>query len=210
MIRNLKVLGLAVVAVLALTALAASSASAANFVSTDGAAHVTIEGAQEGTHTFETDPGTVHCKKATFSGTTTKSTTPEVTVTPAYSECTLTSIFGNIAVTVSMNECDYLFTAGGEVHIVCPAGKTISVSGPGCSITVPGPQTVSKNTFTNLGAGTTMDVQVHTEVTGIEYSYSGFTCGSGSGTKNGKYVGKTTITGVNTNLGHEGITWEAT
>jgi len=202
MIRNLKALGVAVMAVLALGAVAAGSASA-EFHSE--VAHTTFSGAQEGTHTFTTDPGTVHCKKATFSGTSEKATTNDVTVTFKYEECTLTSIFGNIAVTVSPNECVYTFTTDGIVHVNCPAGKNIVVSGPGCTINVNAGQTLTGNTYTNIGTGTTREVLVHTAAHSIAYSYSGFTCGSGSGTANGTYNGTTKITGTDTNGNHVGI-----
>src|SRR4051794_17703431 len=112
MIRNFKVMGLAMVAALALTAVAASAASAATTFHAEKAP-VTVSGSQVTTHVFTTDPGTVTCTTATFSGTQSTTTTSTQTITPNYSGCTLKTIFGNIAVSVDFatSGCDYLFNA---------------------------------------------------------------------------------------------------
>jgi len=199
--RTFKTVCTTMVAALALSA-GASSASA-EFHSE--VAHTIFSGSQEGTGTFTVDPGTIHCKKATVSGTATTATTNSVTVTPRLEECTLTSIFGNIAVTVNMNECDAIITTNGEGHSICPVGKSVTVSGPGCTITVPGGQTLLGGTFTNIGSGSTREIRGHGNVTGIKYSYSGFTCGSGSGTENGTSTGTGVITATNTEGAHVGI-----
>jgi hypothetical protein len=192
MTRNLKVMGLAVVAALALTAVVASAASAAEFHSST--TNTKITGAQTTTHQFVTDPGTVTCKKATFSGEQAAKTAASITITPSYTECTLATIFGNIAVTVNFNGCDYTFDATGLVHIECPAGKNVVVSGPGCTVTVPA-QTVNKVSYSNTGVAGARDIDVNAEASKIKYSYTGFTCGSGSGTENGTYTGLTTVQG---------------
>jgi len=199
-----KMKGCAALTVLAGICMAASVSPASAEFHSEGF-HTIYTGSQVGTHALSFDPGTVDCKVGTLSGTSTTTTTREITFTEVWKECTLTSIFGNIAVTVNMNECDLLTTTINEVHILCPAGKSISISGPGCSITIPGGQTVLGITFTNLGSGSTREILKHTNVTGTAYSYTGFTCGSGSGTKNGTVNGTTLITGVDTAGAHLGI-----
>ena len=197
MIRNLKVLGLAVAAVLAVSVVGVSAASAAEFHSETAKTKVT--GAQTTTHKFKTDPGEVTCKVATFAGEQTTATASTITITPTYKECTLFSaIFGNIAVSVDFatGECDYVFNASGHTEIKCnKAGGNVTVSGPGCTVTIP-PQTLATgNTFSTTGAGTSRDIDVVTNASGIKYSYSGFTCGSGTNTTNGTYTGNTTVQG---------------
>jgi len=193
MIRNLKALGLAMAAMFALSAVGVSAASAAEFHSE--ATHTTLHAEQTNTHVFTTDVGTVTCETATFHGTTASKTTPEITITPTYTGCDLHSIFGEIAVTVNFNGCDYNFTEEAQpVHIVCPESKTISVSGPGCKVTVPG-QTVGTVSYTNTGSGSSRTTDVNATVSGIKYSYSGFLCGSGSNTTNGTYNGTAEVSG---------------
>jgi hypothetical protein len=213
MICNAKVLSLAVGAALALTGLVASAASAASFHAEKSPS--TITGSQTATHTLTTDYGLVACTTATFYGETSGLTTTQQTITPTYSSCTLATIFGSIAVTVNLNGCDYLFTANGEAHINCPAGANVVLSSPGCTLTFP-PQTIENAVqYTSAGAGTTRDLIAHMTVkngagnNGLDYSYSGFGCGSGSGTTNGTYIGNTTLTGSTGGVGHVGIWWTA-
>jgi hypothetical protein len=202
MIRNFKVLGLAMVAALALTAFGASAASAAEFHSS--VAPVKVTGSQSTTHVFTTDPGTVTCTTATFAGEQSTKTAASITITPTYSNCTLKTIFGNIAVTVDFKTagCDYHFNASGHTEIKCTTGnKSVVVSGPGCTVTVPA-QTLSKAVSYSNNAGKT-DIIVDASATGISYSYTGFTCGSGSGTTNGTYDGNTTMVGTGANIWYE-------
>jgi hypothetical protein len=221
MIHNAKVLSLAVVVAFALTAVVASAASAASFHAEKSP--VTITGSRAAAHPIKTDPGTIDCNTVTFHGERTAITTTQQTMTATYSNCTLATIFGNIAVTVNFNGCHYLFTANREVHTNCPAGANVVISGPGCTVTIP-PQTIEHGVeYTNQGAGTTRDNTVHWTIhnnggnrtdgtpglnNGLDYSYSGFTCGSGSGTTNGTITGPITWTGSNTE-GHIGIWWTA-
>jgi hypothetical protein len=141
MIRNLKVLGLALVAAFALTALTASIASAQGKLTSDGL--VTLTGSETGSpnptnpgtpeefyHNGLTGPfGAVTCNGSTYTGhavlthaeTTAgkkhaliASGSTTATITPHYA----TKCFAHIPVlgtrpaTVTMNGCDYVFTIG--------------------------------------------------------------------------------------------------
>ncbi len=205
MIRNLKALGLAVLAVCALGAVSASSASA---FFTSSVEHVSVSGSQTTNHVFTTSVGTVTCKKATFAGTsigTAKEgqfTTESQTVTPTYGECTA---FG-FGATVTTTGCTYKFTRTGTdgtgtpigpVHVECEAGKKIKIVAAGfCTMEV-GPQTPEghvsfKTTFPPGNGLTVEDVDVKSTVTGIKYEGN---CGSGT---NGTYSGEATVRGFNT------------
>jgi hypothetical protein len=202
MIRNLKSLGVIVAAVFAMSAIGASAASAAEFHAGSSSGFITgtqISGA--GGHVFTTSAGTVTCSVAHFEGTFTSSTATSQTITPKYEKCTA---FGFINVPIHINGCDYNFTAatGGQVHIICAAGKAIEITTPGCTTTV-GTQTVEKNEFTNSTDTTTgkMHVILHTTVSGIVYNE----CGTVR--NNGTYKGTTTITATDTAKVPTDITW---
>src|SRR5215204_1807300 len=137
MIRNLKVLGLALVAMLAL---GATSASAAEFHGE--VENVTLTGAQTTTNTFTTHSGTIHCTVAKFAGTQKAKTTTTVTVTPTYEGCRSTG-FIEANVTVDNNSCTYIISSTGSVTLT-PSTCSLVVTAPFCTITVKGEQTLSK------------------------------------------------------------------
>jgi hypothetical protein len=208
MFRSLKAIGLVIAAVAAFSAVAASAASAAEFHSE--ATTTAISGEQTTTHVFKTDPGEVTCTKATFSGTQSTKTSPSQTITPKYEGCHIIVAGFTISMTVDFatNECDYEFTATGEVHIKCNKNQEtgVIVSGSGCKVTVPA-QTVNSVEYVNTNAGSSRDIDVVAKGAGIRYSYSGFTCGSGTNTTNGTYTGTTTVKGSSGGK-QVGIWWE--
>jgi hypothetical protein len=141
MIRNLKVLGLALAAVFAMSAVAASAASAApaKFTAGVGAGETaTIKGGQIGTDTFHIGIRTYTCATATVEGKalTVGPESTEVTLTPTYGTCHAV-IFGiTRTATVTTNGCAYRFNAtkntGGypfsaDLHIECPPEKQIEI-----------------------------------------------------------------------------------
>jgi hypothetical protein len=203
MIRNFKLLGLAISAMLLLGALGAASASAALFHSTLDHTTFTGTGSNE---KFTVDAGVTECKKSAYAGTTTEKTVSTLSVTAEYKECT--STFG-VAVTVDMNGCEYTFhtvTNGvttNTVDIHCPEGKNIEVTAPGCVVTVH-PHTGYKTvTFTNSSPTTDVTANVHiTNTITYEEHNKGFfpTCKQNTVTKsNGSFTGTATIEGFNTN-----------
>lgn len=224
MIKNLKVLGLALVALVALSAAMASAASADNFTATE--APVTVTGEQDGgavLDKFTVDGGTVECKKTTYVGTSAVVTFSTLTVTPTYHECT----FIGLAATVNMNGCDYLLhinTAAGNttgtVDIVCEAGKEITVTAPSvgtakCIVHIPPKVGLGTITYSKVGAGTTEEVTGVINIAGIGYSQTAGEglgkCASALNTTNGTYVGKAIFTGENdsaTFVKHIGLTLE--
>jgi hypothetical protein len=145
--RNLKALGLALVATLALAAIAATGSSAeegkeASFWAAEGA--VKIDATGEGTQEFVTSIGTLQCHEegedpavhgtAKYVGETTELTGESI----EYTNCTVPGPFGtNFPITVDMNGCDLLFAAGtqtsattaeGSVHIQCNGEAEITIT----------------------------------------------------------------------------------
>ena len=201
--RTFKVLGLALVAVLALSAVIASAASAAeNFVAEE-AATVSVSSNETQVFTYTAGGAQVKCTGTQVSAAVTTSS-PEVTATPSYSGCTGP---GGITAHVQFNGgCDFLFTINGQVH-VCPGGGTVTIVVTGLCTYHFSAQTVSVVTYDNIGSGTTKEVKLTPEVTGITATNTnpGFLCGPESSTT-GTYSGSVTLTAVNSEGKHVGIT----
>lgn len=196
MMRDLKALGLALMAVLALGAFAAGSASAAGERFHSESETTILTGTDEADHVFSASGFSVTCTDATFRGTSKgeggTTTTKTLSVHPTYTGCT--SSLG--AAPVDTNGCNYVFgsepNAGGHlpIQISCTSTNTIKVTAPGCTLSF-GNQTVANGaTVTNTGAGTTRDVTVTATATAT-FSKSGFGCfviGGNTGTYNGPTV----------------------
>jgi len=198
MMRNLKALGLALVAVVALSAVAASAASAA-FVT--GSESTTLTASAITTQAFVNSEGlAVECTGV--SGSTTVGETQEsISAVPSYSGCSIAVPgFGSFNAKVSNGGCEYLFTSSGTVHVVCPSGGHLEVKGefvpPFFSKCLDiGAQTPTTSTvhYANVGSGTTKDVEIESTVAGVTYTETGI---CGEATKNdANYTGKVTITG---------------
>jgi len=139
MIRNLKALGLALVAVFAMSAIAASAASALEFTATNGNYPVKFSGTQPAAepHAFTADGFTTECKVAEFNGTQ-KAKSSTSSATPTYKECEVAGSGGFLSATVTMNGCEYVFDVSGganaTVDLVCPAGKDVTIDAGSCVI----------------------------------------------------------------------------
>lgn len=152
MTRNLKVLGLALVAAFAMSAVVASAASAQiGKITSDGP--VTLKGTETGgvgANSFTAFGATVECPGSTYTGhkvittphTLIPSGSTEATITPKYVNC----VTGGNPATIDMNGCDYVFrdattvsagTWGVTVDIVCPVGQVIKITGGACTVEVP-------------------------------------------------------------------------
>jgi hypothetical protein len=200
MTRNLKVLGLALVAALALTAVLASAASA-QF--TSSSEHTILSGSQkENTNDVFTAGegfGGITCVNATFTGTGTGTSAETQEITPHYENCK--DSFGR-TVDVAPNEFLYTFTSGANKGKVDVSGEmTLRVTSGGsvvCTVVIKG-QTDSGISFTNLGG--TKGVETTSHSTNVVSTTSGgfFNCGISNGEhRNGTYDGTEIITGANT------------
>ena len=152
MARNVKALGLALVAVLALSAVGASAASAQEgqgLLTSEKATPVTLtakEAGGVGANAFTAFGSKVECPGSTYTGHK-YNVTPHafilsgasrITLTPDYTQenCVAAGIW---RMTVEMNGCDYVLHIGNTIppgnedtysvttDIVCPAGKSIAV-----------------------------------------------------------------------------------
>lgn len=181
-------------ALLIVSALGATEAGAAEFHST-AAASTKISAVQTSLNVFTSTAGEFTCENITFTGTQSTPTTASYELTPQFSGCHMIIFGSTISLSIAHNECKFKLYSSGLFDIVCPAGKAITYSGAGCTITI-GPQTgVKQISYTNNAS----DIAATFSLSGIKYSHAGFTCGTGSGT-NGTYKGGITIVGTNTSL----------
>lgn len=152
MTRKLKTLGLALVAVFAMSAMTASVASATDFVTVSGGGTAWATGVSHDNVFKITSPKiNVTCTTASFTATLTNGSSSIAALasyvgkvpseTPHGTKCN-----GTVESTIDMNDCEYKLagnTSGSDggtddkVWIVCPVGKKIIITGPGCEITIP-------------------------------------------------------------------------
>lgn len=174
MTRNLKTLGLALLAIAATSALASAAAHAA-----PGELHSEVAAGKTSAILTGDNTGfgehqgnfklSFKCKKATFEGTVQKATT-DATITPQYTDtCTL----GGLAAEVRMNGCKYTFTGvanfTANVDIVgCTTGKTIEITDALCTIKIPEQKNLQHVVFTNT-AGPPKDIHASMTLSGITY-----------------------------------------
>ncbi len=143
MARNLKALGLALMAVFALSAVAASAASAQQGVLTsDGPVTLDMTETGAGQNATTMFGEKIECQGTIYTGHQ-YNVTPHIpiavpttlfTVTPHYNNANCTSFPGPRKATITMNGCDFVFHIGNTVgadryaltaDIVCPAGQKI-------------------------------------------------------------------------------------
>jgi hypothetical protein len=213
MIRNLKALGLALVAMGVLGILAASAAQAAPTFSAEASEwHPT--GKPLGTHTYTLPFGAeLTCEEVHFDPTKTyTSAVASVRATPTYNKCHATIFEVTYPVTVTHNSCEYEFQATkktaattyeGTAKVICEkAGvKGIEIHifqkddlkhelAPRCTITVK-PQTISGILTHNEATDVTLTANT-SKVTNTRTSGSLLQCGAENQTA--EYHGDTTVT----------------
>jgi hypothetical protein len=200
---NHKALGLTLTAVLAICAFLASAAAAAEFH--DEKAGAALVGEGEGEAIFGTETGEMKCKKLTSSGTYGESTTVSAfELAPTLSECT--TALGNA--TVHMNKCTYKPAANQTFHIICPVGKLIEITAPGCTVTWP-PQTIAASiTYTNIGAGKGRKLKVQVSTNLGVYEEHGFACKNPTKLKSNGKINFSTTVKAESEGGEVGLWWE--
>jgi hypothetical protein len=216
MTRNLKALGIALIAVFAMSVVAASAAQAKfdTLTTFPTKENVFLTSKALATQEFIIQGGKakVKCTEVELETSEGKSTNTDkstsITAYPKYNKtepsCEV-SPFGNG--TVHMNGCYYTFTSetdasgDAEVHIICPPEKVIEIKGPAsCTIKV-GTQTVRGVHYTNETTSpgtneTEMHIKLEPTVTGISWTSTAACALVGikaSGT-DGTYTGNVTVT----------------
>jgi hypothetical protein len=199
MSRNLKILGLCLVAVFAVNAMAVSAAQAGQF--TAGAYPATITGQNVGgAHQFTTLLGVMECG-VKFHGVLAEGS-QDLTLSPEYG--TTCELEGK-QVHVKANGCDFRFHAGettvmdqvkGSVDVRCPTGAEIDfevTSMVTCHITIPEQLGLGHVTYTDRTMAADVDADMH--LTGLLYKLD-FGCPF-VGTFGATYTGTTTLASDN-------------
>ena len=180
MIRNLKVLGLALVAVLAMSAMVSSAASAAEKFTASAGKGTKISAEDTSNIKFTVTGNTVTCTKAVFTGTAPGESFTEVSVNAEYSGCTA---FGLNATVTGFGQhgekepCTFNLEAKGVADLNCPAGQDVTVDAGPCTVHVPAQPNLGTLTYTNNGN----HVDIGLNVTNINGNHTdGFLCPLGS------------------------------
>jgi len=209
MIRNLKALGLVVVAALAMSAMVASAAQAEaittqKLTAQDGTYPEAFHGENPiAKETFITEAGAVECD-STFSGSLSEASTT-VSVKASYTNC---RAFGGLfAATVNMTGCEYKFhlTTKLSAHkyqahadLTCtPTTDHVDIVAGPCEIHID-EQLNMTTVDIEVMTGAKNDITVDPNVEGINYTVvkDGFGCPfSGTGAKTGaKYIAHEPVT----------------
>ena len=219
MSMKLKALSLGLIAMIAMSAFVAINATAktgGHFVSDE--AHTLIVGNETlGTEhrlefTTEGIEGGIVCDEASYSGTAAEKTVTSLSITPKYGKCHTTPESPGTTV-VDVNGCTFTFTvASGEpvntentVDLLCPAGNTIEITHPNCTITV-GPQNnLESVTYTTTEEGGKHTITLDANVSFVTQYHAGICIFLGTSHK-GALKGSATVKGTNTAGGLIGIT----
>ena len=189
MARNLKLVGLAIMASAVFSAAAAPTASGtihfpASFGTTIDA---TLLAEQTQEHKFTMTGQTVTCKLAAFDGVAPSGAFASFAVAATYAECkseplgvnATVSGFGNIG---QLNKCWFVFEAEGGAELVCSGTGEVTVTALTCQVHIPA-QTFAKGLsysqgFMFLGGGVVVeDIGVSFNVEKIKGNHTdGFLC----------------------------------
>ena len=233
--RNLKTLGLALVAVFAMSAMVASAAQAEAGQFTWTNTTSTLDATGENAHKFTVAAGTIECNETSGSAAEITSGMPIEGTTSAPEVTTEAITFQDsrgggadkcweptlgVGVEVAMNGCDFQFTAGttitstettGNAHIVCPGTNKIEVKvGSVCTIDVKAQSPAGHIIYKTIGSGATTEVTAEATVSGIHYVQTGGFCpGNGFRSEttftNGTYTGNLKIKGTDTSHAQQPI-----
>jgi hypothetical protein len=177
-------------AMFALTAVAASAAQAIEFHSEIENTTITASTETGSNSVFDAAGASISCASATFTGTQATKTSPTVTVTPVYSNCTF---LGVLNVPVKTNGCQYTFHANGETDVTGASCTAITFEATGCKVEVKKQTGLKEVTYTNLGTGATREVTVTPHVIGITYTSSGL-CPKNGTFADGNYTSGNAVT----------------
>lgn len=175
--NRLRNFGLALLAAFAVVAVLASTAAAEPFFFTSAVEHTTLSGAQVGASKITVSGGTVNCANASYSGSIAEVAVSELTMVPAFKECTALG-FSNAE--VKANSCSLKLTPlvqeganfEGEADVECEeAGDAITIVAKSAGVTKCtlriGAQEMKKVTYVEEGSPTALRANLN--ITGMKY-----------------------------------------
>jgi hypothetical protein len=199
MIRNLKSLGLALLAVVALSAVVAPIASASEEEHSE-ATETTVTGLQDGTlktahHVIDLAGTSITCEKSNLDGEMKAATVTELTMTFKYELCTFNGVANTV---VDSGQCEFIVTFNGGLDIGSQGGgncntNPIRITGVNCEVRI-GTQKLKGLTFHNINNKT--EVTMEMAINGITYTAEGAGCPKAGTFNDGSYTtGNTILTG---------------
>lgn len=228
MIRNLKLLGLALAAIFTLGAMGASAASAyqATYTLEKGVESANLTGtglAGSKAHQITLGQNGLTCSIAKFEGKISGPTT-QITLSPIFESCTATvaGIGEGVPATITMNGCYFIYSinAGGAaeedeyagtLHIHCAEGKQIEVhlfgslaqhseNKPTCTYGVE-EQTLTENVHITNDTESKDVTLSHSSLVKVK-RLAGTVIPCGAASQEGLYHGTTTVTAKTTGIGN--------
>lgn len=201
MTRNLKTLGLMLMAVLALGAMVAPVASASEEAHTEGK-EVTITGLPDGAgktahHVIDLAGTSITCDKNPLHGDMKGPAVTELTMTFKYEGCMFNGVAGTV---VDSGQCEFIITFNGGLDIASTGGgncnnNPIRITGVGCEVRI-GTQKLTGLKFHNINNDT--EVTMEMDIKGITYTAEGAGCPKAGTFNNGEYTtGNTILQGEN-------------
>ena len=219
MIRNIKALGLALVAVFAMSAVAASAAQAEKQAAFWADGYTATIDTTGGTQTFVTGSGEVSCGEVHGKGELKEESTSLTSTNVEFTNCTADGFF---PATIDMNSCDFHFTAGttteaepntaeGSVDVKCTKtgdSITVTIYEFGCKpphecsvigeIHVKAQNGIGPIVYHNKTTEEeVMDVEATVEAANIHAEYEGSIFGESGTDAESEYTGSFTASGTN-------------
>jgi len=176
MIRNLKALGLALVAVFAMSAMATSVASA-EFTTTEGA---TLTATDNGGLVFTVTGQKVTCNNAVFTATNAPASFESIGVAATYHECTGAGVpakvtgFGQYGET---DTCEFVLWTDGTADLECEGTADVTIDAGPCVVHVPEQTNLGTITYTTGVVSGKHDLTLDINIKEITSTHTdGFLC----------------------------------
>lgn len=184
--RHARIIGIALVAAFALSAAAAASASAHTFNSTVTGKLKVVSNSQQVFSTNTIPKTEVICQKVTAeTGEAKAGEQAEIKSKVNYTECTL-AVGGVSLGAATVEKTNYNFHAEGEA---VDSLEEAVIKAVGCTVKVPAQNGLKKVTYVNEGN----DVNVHANVTNINWTQKGASCETPTAGNEASYTGTALI-----------------
>jgi hypothetical protein len=196
-----KAIALASLIVLAVVSLPVATALAGEFHSE--ASHTILSGSQIGEDLLTFNAGTIRCFEINYSGTQSSATSTTIRVIPTYTSCTA----GIPSVQIDTNGCEFEFSGDNTQFNIVNCSSPLTITSFSCWITIGNQSGLSAIGYTNTNSGSSRDMDISANVSGITYTqHSKSFPGCSGGTRtDGKWVGAFTLRGSNTEGAQVGI-----
>lgn len=208
MTGKIKATALVILSILALGALGPASALAEDEITAEEYPAF-LEGSLMTHLTFKIEGREATCKVEHYKATLNAKTGID-TFESEYTGCTAKVGMIEVPLTIDMNGCDWDYVIKDKwYNLVCPSGKKAILTAyssveqhmkktPSCEYTVPAQEELGYVEYENM-SGLPGDIRLSVNLTGVEYTVSGFpfVCGENGTFNNGTLTSETTVSAKN-------------